>query len=110
MEAAAKACTELTAPVAGRLKNLEKAIPNLLVTNEDAFARMAAMEALLDKAIQQTAEGVQDVVTLRSDVNRIEELNSATARSLARIEQALAVRRDVQEAIQAARDLSLIHI
>ena len=58
------------------------------------------MEALLDKAIQQPAEVVQDIVTLRSDVNRIQELNSTTARSLYRIEQALAVRRDVQEAMQ----------
>jgi len=102
LEAAAKACTEITAPVAGRVNHLEKAIPSLLVTNEDAFARLAAMEALLDKAIQQPAEVVQDVVTLRSDVNRIHELNSVTARSLARIEQALAVRRDVQEALQEA--------
>ena len=81
LEAAAKACMEITAPVAGRVINLEKAIPNLLVTNEEAFARLAAMEALLDKAIQQPSEVVQDVVTLRSDVNRIHELNSVTARS-----------------------------
>ena len=74
------------------------------MTNEDAFARLAAMEALLDKAIQQPSEVVQDVVTLRSDVNRIHELYSVTARSLARIERALAVRRDVQEALQVARN------
>ena len=61
------------------------------MTNEYAFARLAAMEALLDKDIQQPAEIVQDVVTLRSDVNRIDKLNSVTARSLARIEQARAV-------------------
>ena len=66
---------ELTAPVAGRVNDLEKAIPSLLVTNEDVFARLAAMEAILEKAIQQPAEFVQDVVTLRSDVNRINELN-----------------------------------
>ena len=61
------------------------------MTNEYAFAPLAAMEALLDKDIQQPAEIVQDVVTLRSDVNRIDKLNSVTARSLARIEQARAV-------------------
>ena len=48
---------------------MEKAIPSLLVMNEDAFARLAAMEALLDKAIQQPAEVVQYIVTLWSDVN-----------------------------------------
>ena len=64
---------------------MEEAIPSLLVTNEDAFSRLAAMEALFDKAIQQSAEVVQDVVTLRSDVNQINELNSITAQSLARI-------------------------
>ena len=72
MEAATKACTELTAPVAGRVKNLEKAIPSLLVKNEDSFARLDSMEALLYKAIQQPSEIVQDVVTLRSDVNLIQ--------------------------------------
>ena len=91
-------------PVTGRVNGLEKVIPRLLVTNEDAFARLASMEALLDKSIQEPAAVVQDVVTLRSDVNRIHELNSVTARSLASIEQALAVRRDVQEELQVARD------
>ena len=103
LQAAAKACTELTAPIAGRVNDLKKAIPSLLVTNEDAFARLATMEALLDKAIKQPADVVQDGVTLWSDVNRIHELSSVTARSLARIEQALAVRREIQEAVQVAR-------
>ena len=65
MEAAAKAWTELTTPVAWRVNNVEKAIPSLRVTNEDAFARLAATEALLDKAIQQPAEVVQDVVVVQ---------------------------------------------
>ena len=58
------------------------------------------MEALLDKAIKQTAAIGQDIVSLRSDVNRIHELNSTTARPLARIEQALAVRRYIKDAMQ----------
>ena len=85
------------------------------------------MEALPYKAIQQPAEVFQDVVTMRSDVNRIEKFNSITARSLARIEQSLPVRREVQEAMKGdnstvqetvndtnanalEEDLSLIHI
>ena len=66
------------------------------------------MEALLDKAIQKPAEVVQDIVTLRNDVNRIHELNSKTARSLSRMEQVLAVSRDIQEAMQVARDTSTV--
>ena len=92
MQAAAKGCTELTAPGVGSVNDLEKAIPNLLVTNEDSFGRLAAMEAILNKAIQQPTDVVQDVVTIRSDVNRIHELNLTTARSFARIKQAVAAR------------------
>ena len=79
MQAPAKACTELPSPVAGRVNDLEKVILSVLVTNEDAFARMAAMEALLEKVNQRPVQVVQDIVTLRSDVNRIHELISTTA-------------------------------
>ena len=66
------------------------------------------MEALLDNAIQQLAEVVQYIVTLRSDFNRIHEFNSTTERYLARIKQALVVRRDIQEAMQVPRDTATV--
>ena len=87
-----KACTEITAPVAGLVNDLEKEILNLFAKNEDTFRRLAVMEAFLDKEIQKPAEVVQGIVSLRSDVNQIHELNPTTAQALDTIEQTLTIR------------------
>ena len=60
LEAAAKTCTEISAPFAGCVINLQKAIPSLLVTNEDAFARLAAIEALLENCLLYTSPSPRD--------------------------------------------------
>ena len=101
LQAAAEACQEITDPVNERVVRLENSFPGLVVANEDAMARLAAMEELLRKSIEQPRTSVEDVVTLRGDVNRVHELNSNLTRSIARIEETLAKRQEIGTASNA---------
>ena len=101
LQAAAEACQEITDPVNERVVRLENSFPGLVVANEDAMARLAAMEDLLRKSIEQPRTSVEDVVTLRGDVNRVHELNSNLTRSIARIEETLAKRKEIGTASNA---------